>query len=84
MKFRLIIRHQAEKELRRLGHDEQDRIGRKLLLLEDEPFPPGVIALQGREGYRIRIGNYRVLYELDEASKTITVTSIGHRRDVYR
>ena len=84
MKYRLIIRHQAEKELGRLGHDDQQRIGRKLLLLENDPFPAGVIALQGRQGYRIRIGNYRVLYELDEPSKTVIVTSIGHRRDVYR
>ena len=84
MKYRLIIRHQAEKELGRLGHDDQHRIGKKLLLLENEPFPTGVIALQGRQGYRIRIGNYRVLYELDEVSKTVIVTAIGHRRDVYR
>jgi mRNA interferase RelE/StbE len=80
----MIIRHGAEKELGRLGHDEQRRIGSKLLLLEDEPFPAGTIALQGRRGYRVRIGNYRVLYEVDESSKTVTVTAIGHRRDVYR
>jgi mRNA interferase RelE/StbE len=84
VKYRIIIRHQAEKELGRLGHDEQERIGRKLLVLENDQFPAGVIALQGRKGYRIRIGNYRVLYELDESSKTVTITSIGHRRDVYR
>jgi mRNA interferase RelE/StbE len=82
--YRVIIRHQAEKELGRLGHDDRKRVGKKLLLLEDAPFPTGVIALEGRRGYRIRIGNYRVLYELDEPSKTVTVTSIGHRRDVYR
>ena len=84
MKYRLIIRHQAERELGRLGHDDRERIGRKLLLLETNPFSAGVIALQGRRGYRIRIGNYRVLYELDEPSKIVIVTSIGHRRDVYR
>jgi len=84
VKYRLIIRRPAEKELGRLGHEDQQRIGRKLLLLENEPFPAGVIALQGRPGYRIRIGDYRILYELDENSKTVTVTAIGHRRDVYR
>ena len=84
MKYRVIIRHQAEKELGRLGHDERNRIGRKLLLLESDPRPTGVIALQGRPGFRIRIGNYRVLYEVDESSKTVTITAIGHRRDVYR
>jgi len=84
VRYRLIIRHQAEKELGRLGHDDRQRIGRKLLLLENDPFPAGVIALQGRRGYRVRIGDYRVLYELDELSKIVTVTSIGHRSDVYR
>ena len=84
MKYRLIIRHQAEKELGRLGHGDGQRIGSKVLLLETNPFPPGVSALQGRRGYRVRIGDYRVLYELDELSKTVTVTSIGHRGDVYR
>jgi mRNA interferase RelE/StbE len=84
VKYRIVIRHQAEKELSRLGHDDQKRVGRKLLLLESEPLPPGVKALQGRQGYRIRIGDYRVLYDLDEASKTVIITSIGHRRDVYR
>ncbi len=84
MKYRIVIRHQAEKELGRLGHDERNRIGRKLLLLESEPLPAGVIALQGRQGFRLRVGDYRVLYELDESSRTVFITAIGHRRDVYR
>ena len=48
MKYWVVIRHQAEKELGRLGHDERRRIGKKLLLLESDPFPAGVVALQGR------------------------------------
>ena len=84
MKYRIVIRHQAEKELGRLGHDDRKRVGRKLLLLETEPLPAGVKALQGRQGYRIRIGDYRILYNLDEASKTVIITSLCHRRDVYR
>ena len=84
MQYRVIIRHQAEKELKRLGHEEQRRVAKKLLLLENEPFPTGAITLQGKRGYRIRIGDYRVLYEVDEPSKTLIITAIGHRRDVYR
>jgi mRNA interferase RelE/StbE len=84
VKYGIIIRRQAEKELGRLGHDDRLRIGRKLLALEDNPFPAGVIALEGRKGFRIRIGNHRVLYEVDEPAKTVTVTALGHRRDVYR
>jgi mRNA interferase RelE/StbE len=84
VKYRIIIRHSAEKELGRLGHEEQRRISKKVLLLEDDPFPAGAIALQGRQGYRIRVGDYRVLYEVDESAKLVNVTAIGHRRDVYR
>ena len=84
MKYRIVIRHNAEKELGRLGHEEQRRIAKKLLLLENDPFPAGAITLQGRPGYRIRIGNYRVLYEVDGPSKLVNITAIGHRRDVYR
>ncbi len=84
MKYRIVIRRQAEKELGRLGHEEQRRIAQKLLALETEPFPAGVTALQGRRGYRIRIGDYRVLYEVDSAAQIVTVSAIGHRRDVYR
>jgi mRNA interferase RelE/StbE len=84
VKYRIIIRHSAEKELGRLGHDVQRRLAKKLLLLESDPFPAGIVALQGREGYRIRIGDYRVLYQVDEASKIVTITAIGHRSDIYR
>jgi mRNA interferase RelE/StbE len=84
VKYRIVIRRQAEKEFERLGHEERKRVAQKLLLLEKEPFPSGAIALQGRQGYRIRIGDYRVLYEVDEAAKVVTVTAVGHRRDVYR
>ena len=84
MKYRVVIRHSAEKELGRLGNEERGRIAKKLLLLENESFPAGTIALQGRRGYRIRIGDYRVIYEVDEPSTVVTVTAIGHRRDVYR
>jgi mRNA interferase RelE/StbE len=84
VKYRLVIRHSAEKELGRLGHEEQRRISKKVLLLEDQPFPAGAITLQGRKGYRIRVGDYRVLYEVDEPSKLVHITAIGHRSDVYR
>ncbi len=84
MKYRIIIRSSAEKEFGRLSHEVQRRLAKKLLLLESNPFPVGVIALQGREGFRIRIGDYRVLYQVNEAAKQVHVTGIGHRSDIYR
>jgi mRNA interferase RelE/StbE len=84
VKYRLIIRGSAEKEFQRLSHEIQRRLAKKLLLLETNPFPAGVIALQGREGFRIRMGDYRVLYQVNEAAKEVHITAIGHRGDIYR
>ena len=60
------------------------RIAAKLLELENDPRSPEVQKLHGHDGHRIRIGDYRVLYLIDDPSETIQVTAIGHRRDVYR
>ena len=59
-------------------------IAAKILALEDNPRPPGVQKLQGHDGYRIRIGDYRVLHLIDNQSQTVEVTAVGHRRDVDR
>jgi mRNA interferase RelE/StbE len=52
--------------------------------LENNPFPAGCKKLKNRDGFRIRVGDYRVLYFADTKSKKIVVGAIGHRRDVYR
>ena len=48
------------------------------------PGPAGRLALTGRAGWRIRVGNYRVIYEIDDVQHTVTILHVGHRRDVYR
>jgi len=48
------------------------------------PFPPAAKKLRNRSGYRVRVGDYRILYEVDEGTVVILVVMIGHRRDVYR
>lgn len=50
----------------------------------DDPFPRGFKKLKGSEGYRIRIGHYRVLYRVDSTARLVSVGAIGHRKDVYR
>ncbi|WP_404980599.1 type II toxin-antitoxin system RelE family toxin [Carboxydichorda subterranea] len=50
----------------------------------DNPRPPGVRKLTGRDGWRLRVGDYRVIYDVDDESRRVTVLHIGHRRDVYR
>ena len=84
MAYAVILRRAAEKELSRLPEKIHQRIAHKLLELENGPRPHGAQKLQGHEGYRIRIGDYRVLYLIDDKAKTVEVLAVGHRREVYR
>jgi mRNA interferase RelE/StbE len=52
--------------------------------LQEEPRPPGCRKLSDREGWRLRVGDYRVIYEIDDEQRTVTVLQVGHRRDIYR
>lgn len=74
----------AEKELLNLDKNLAKRILEKINLLEDDPYGQSSQKLGGGKGYRIRIGDYRVVYTINKAVKTITVIRIRHRRDVYR
>ena len=74
----------AEKELLRLDKNLAKRILDKIGLLGDDPFGQNSQKLEGGKGYRIRIGDYRVVYMVDNSTKTITIIRIRHRRNVYR
>jgi mRNA interferase RelE/StbE len=84
MAYAVILRRAAEKELNRLPEKMHQRIARKLLELESSPRSHGTQKLQGHDGYRIRIGDYRVLYLVNDEAKTVEVLAVGHRREVYR
>ena len=62
----------------------QVRIAKAILALESTPFPSGGKKLKNRDGFRIRVGDYRVLYSADSETKTIAIGVIRHRREVYR
>ena len=59
-------------------------ISKKILVLESNPRPQGCKKLSGREEYRVRAGDYRVLYVIDNAAGAIEVVAVGNRKDVYR
>ena len=82
--FSLLILPRAQKELAHLPEREFERIRDAIRSLAELPRPPGCLKLSGREGWRIRVGDYRVLYEIDDEAETVTVQHVGHRRDVYR
>lgn len=75
---------QAAKELGKLDGSVRPRIVHAIAALADDPRPAGCKALQGRDGFRVRIGNYRIIYEVDDGVLTVLVITIGHRSSVYR
>ena len=84
MSYGIQIHRRAQKELAQLPKQEYERIKESLLNLSQAPRPQGCKKLTGREGWRIRVGDYRVIYEIDDAHQELTVLHIGHRRDVYK
>ena len=84
MPYTVKLKRSAEKELDNLPTKIHDKVINILLSLKENPFPRNSKKLRGREGYRIRVGDYRILYLIDESDKNIEVVSIAHRREVYR
>jgi len=81
----LEISRTAEKQLRALSVDAQRRLARAMVALADDPFPHGSRKLVGyQDVFRIRVGVYRVIYDVAEAQLVIIILKIGHRKDVYR
>ncbi len=84
MNYEVFIGRRRQKELEKIPRPFYDKIKEAILNLEINPRPAGVKKLTDRSAWRIRIGNYRVVYEIDDQSKIIIVIEIGHRKEVYR
>jgi mRNA interferase RelE/StbE len=84
VKYQVRIIPSAEKEMNKLPALIHRHISRKILLLEDNPRPRGAKKLSDHEEYRLRAGDYRVLYTIDDEGHMVTVFAVGHRREVYR
>lgn len=84
MTYEIFIEKRAQQALSRIARQDQDRIATAIRRLADEPRPHGVKKLSGREAWRIRAGDYRLLYEIDDERFAILVIDIGHRREIYR
>ena len=83
--YEFRIARRATKALASLERREQQRIRAAIELLATEPRPPACIALAGEDNvYRVRVGDYRIVYEVLDDVLIIHVVRIGHRRDVYR
>jgi mRNA interferase RelE/StbE len=84
MTYSVTILRSAEKSLASLPPVIQDRLIVAIRRLAVSPRPPGVKKLAGREAWRIRVADYRVIYEIADVDLTILVVEIGHRREIYR
>jgi mRNA interferase RelE/StbE len=83
--YRIEWRSSTKKDLRKIEAQDRRRILTAVEALESDPFPPGCTKLTGSEqSYRIRTGNYRILYDVHSGHLVIEVIKVGHRKDVYR
>jgi mRNA interferase RelE/StbE len=84
-RYRLAFKPSAARAFLVLPKDIQKRIDKRLRSLQDTPRPHGIKALTADPGvYRLRVGDYRVLYEIHDDQVFVLVLAIGHRREVYR
>jgi len=70
--------------MRRLPPEVFARVDGKIRGLGEDPRPPGAEKLRGKEGWRIRVGDYRVIYEIDDRSREVMIYRVQHRKDIYR
>ena len=82
--YRLLIKPSAAKELQALPANDRKRVVTRIEGLASDPRPFGTEKLSGKEKYRLRQGDYRVLYSVDDSKKVLVIVKIGHRQDVYR
>ena len=84
MIWKLKIRPGAKREMRRLPDVILQRIVSKIVELKENPFPASVVKLRMMDGYRIRVGDWRILYEIDRRKQLITVFAIRPRNKAYK
>ena len=84
MNYSLFILPRAQKELAQLNAGTFVRVRDAIRELANDPRPPGGQKLTGRDGWRLRVGEFRIIYEIDDEHRLVTVLNVGHRRDVYR
>ncbi|MBI2985659.1 MAG: type II toxin-antitoxin system RelE/ParE family toxin [Deltaproteobacteria bacterium] len=85
MAYRLVLRPAAQRDLAGLPRAILGRVERAIERLRENPHPPGCRKLSGFENeWRVRVGDYRILYIVDDAQQEVRIARIAHRREVYR
>lgn len=82
-RYRIELRPAAVRALKKIHPEDQARIQGAIALLGQDPRPPKAITLTGRPGYRVRVGDCRIIYTIQDDVLLVVVVTLGHRRDVY-
>ena len=83
-KYSVFIKPSAVKELDAINKKDLRRTTNRILGLADSPGPAGCERLSGEDKIRLRQGNYRIVYSVDDKKKTVLIVKVGHRREVYK
>jgi mRNA interferase RelE/StbE len=84
VKYRLLLLPRAQKDLDAFRGRLFERLREAIGILAEEPRPPGSRKLTDADGYRVRVGDYRILYRVDDKEKKVFIYRVRHRREVYR
>jgi mRNA interferase RelE/StbE len=84
LNYQIVVEKGLGRDVRDVSHVDRSRIDKAIQALAVNPRPAGCTKLTAREGYRIRVGNYRVLYTIDDPGKVVVIYRIKHRKEVYR
>ena len=82
-KYNVAISKTAEKQLDKLSDNVANPILNTIATLADNPRPHGYKKLKGRQGFRIRLGDYRIIYDIQDKSLIVEIIAVGNRRDIY-
>lgn len=83
-KYSVLIKPSAVKELEAINKRDLRRITNRILSLSENPRPQGAEKLSDNDKYRVRQGNYRIVYSVEDNNRTVLIVKVGHRREVYR
>lgn len=83
-KYKIHFRKSVSRDMRRIPNQDVRRILKTIVSLSEDPRSSGAEQLSGQERYRVRQGNYRIIYEINDMEVIVVVVKVGHRKDVYR
>lgn len=84
MTYIVNFKRHAIKELARIKEPVYSQLKQAIYKLADNPRPQGCKKLKGRDGYRIRVGNYRIIYDIFDTELVVDIIALGHRKDIYK